>query len=83
MRIFLQTPPAPDRVSRFYQLILQEDLLGGWSVVRQWGATGQRGTTRTHYFDDHETAAAALEAWRREKVDDGYRITFVEGEGAR
>ena len=51
-------------------LILQEDLLGGWTVIRQWGAMGQRGSTRTHYFDDHQSATeAALKMMSSEQLD--------------
>lgn len=77
----MQTRPSPEHPSQFYQLILQEDLLGGWTVVRQWGRTGQRGTMRRHYYDDRAAAEAALERWRREKTEQGFDVTFVEGDG--
>lgn len=81
MRIFMQTAQPSEEVGQFYQLILQEDLLGGWTVIRQWGKLGQRGRFRQEYFDDLESAQQALSAYRERQSELGFKTTFVEGEG--
>lgn len=80
MRIFMQTRPEPDNPARFYQLILQEDLLGGWTLIRQWGRVGERGTSRQEFFDDVDSAQDALTRYRRRQAEQGFRVTFVQGE---
>ena len=79
MRLFLQLPPDPDRQTRFYQLVLQEDLLGGWQLLREWGTTGRKGTTRRDHFETRNQAEAALVQVRDRQLARGYRIMFREG----
>ena len=40
MRIFLQQKPAANELPRYFQLSLQQDLLGGWTLVRESGQIG-------------------------------------------
>lgn len=40
MRIYMQTPVTDEHAPRYYHLFLQEDLLGGWTVVCEWGFQG-------------------------------------------
>ncbi len=79
MRIYMQTRPQPNEVLRFYQLLLQEDLLGGWSLVRQWGQLGNRGSLRKDYFSSQEEAQAALIALRDRQLSRGYQVMFIHG----
>ena len=79
----MQTRPHQETSGQFYQLILQEDLLGGWTVIRQWGRLGQRGRFRQEYFDDLPAAQEALEAYRKRQADLGFTATFVEGEAGQ
>jgi len=37
MRIYMQIPPVGDKAPRYYHLHLQEDLLEGWTLIREWG----------------------------------------------
>lgn len=82
MRIYLQAPVTEDRPPRFYQLFLQEDLLGGWSLVRQWGTQGGAATVKREYHECREDADQALMRYRDAQLRHGYRIVFVQGEGA-
>lgn len=82
MRIFLQAPAEDDRPPRFYQLFLQEDLLGGWSLVRQWGTQGGKVTVQREYHECREDADQALMRYRDAQLKRGFRILYVEGEGA-
>ncbi len=79
MRLFLQTPATIDQAPKFYQLILQQDLLGGWSLIRQWGWHGERGAQRREHFDDYSAAESALIAWRDKQLGRGFRIMYLEG----
>jgi predicted DNA-binding WGR domain protein len=63
MRIFMQTKAAPNEAPRYYHLILQQDLLGGWSLLREWGQTGGRASMKREFFEQRD---------RRRKRDDGH-----------
>jgi len=82
MRIYLQTPVSEDRPPRYYQLFLQEDLLGGWSLVKQWGFQGASGTMQREHYDTRDEAIEALMRHRDAQVKRGYRVMFFQGEGA-
>ena len=45
MRIYMQTRPAAE-APRYYQLLLEQDLLGGWTLYREWGQQGGRPSAR-------------------------------------
>jgi len=75
----MQTAPGAGTPQRFYQLILQEDLLGGWSVVRQYGAMGARGTQKREHFASREAAQGALLTHRDRQLKRGFSIMFVHG----
>ena len=40
MRIYLQTPPNAEGNPRYYHLFLQEDLIEGWTLVKENGQQG-------------------------------------------
>ncbi len=81
MRIYLQTPVTEDRPPRFYHLFLQEDLLEGWTLVKEWGFQGSSGRVVREHFSTWEEAQSALLATRDQQVKRGYRIMFTEGLG--
>ncbi len=81
MRIYMQIPPADDRPPRFYHLHLQEDLLEGWTVVREWGFQGAGGRVLKEHFPDQESAQQALMKVRDEQLRRGYRVVFMQAEG--
>ena len=64
MRLYMQTPPVAGETLRFYQIILQRDLLGGWSVVRLWGQQGSAGSMKRDHFESLEGAHAFLQQSR-------------------
>lgn len=83
MRIYLQTLPSADGgMPRYYQLILQQDLLGGWTVMREWGQQGASGRVKRDHFATRDEAESALLAARDAQVEKGYRVVFVQGEKA-
>lgn len=76
----MQLPPQSDAPPKFYQLILQEDLLGGWSLVRQYGITGMAGTQKRQHFESLHEAQGRFDEAREQQLERGYRVTFVEGQ---
>lgn len=81
MRVFMQMPPAEERPPRYYHLFLQEDLLEGWNLVKEWGFQGSSGRVVREHFSDRESAEAALIATRDQQVRRGYRVMYIEGQG--
>lgn len=82
MRIYLQAPVSGDRPPRYYQLFLQEDLLGGWSLLRQWGYHGAKPTVQREYHECREEAEQAMTRYRDAQLKRGFRVVFVQGEEA-
>jgi len=79
MRIYLQSlenTGAP----RFCQLILQQDLLGGWSLVVESGNQGSPGRVKRSHFENRAEAEHALQAFRDKQIAKGFRVVFVEGQ---
>lgn len=81
MRIYMQTPVTDNKPPRFYQLHLQEDLLEGWSVVREWGSQGSPGRVKRNHYATREEAERAMLMIRDAQVNRGYRVMFMRGEG--
>ena len=95
MRLYLQTMPASAEAPRYVQIVLEQDLLGGWTLYRESGTQGGRATLkRDQYLERDEAIAAALNARDEtalvaaiaafEKVRDaqlkrGYRVMFAQG----
>ena len=79
MRIYLQLTSKDARTPLFTQLILQEDLLGGWSLIKESGQQGKKGRVSREHFDSHEAAVSALEQARNSQIKRGYQVMFVQG----
>lgn len=79
MRIFMQTKPATNEAPRYYHLILQQDLLGGWTLIREWGQTGGRASGRRDFFADRTKAESAFVAARDQQTDKGFQVMFAQG----
>lgn len=78
MRIYMQTPVTDERPPRYYHLFLQEDLLEGWSLVKEWGFQGASGRVVRQYFGSFEEAEAALLNSRDAQLKRGYRVMFQQ-----
>lgn len=79
MRIYLQTKPVADEAPRFVQLLLEQDLLGGWTFYRESGLQGGRGVLRRQTFLERDDAIAAFERARDAQVKRGYKVMITEG----
>lgn len=80
MRLYLQTAPGADRIPRYYHLIIQKDLLTGWTLVKETGQQGSTGKVTRQHFDTWEDAQAALISSRDQQLKRGYRVVFVQGQ---
>ncbi|MBD3609098.1 MAG: WGR domain-containing protein [Gammaproteobacteria bacterium] len=80
MRIYMQTPPNPEKPPRFYHLFLQEDLLDGWTLVKETGNQGSSGRLQREHYNSREEAQAALIKVRDAQVKRGYRVVFAKGD---
>jgi len=82
VRIYMQTPPIPDTPLRFCHLLLQQDLLGGWTLVRESGRQGGSGRVRRDHFPNRDEAETALIKARDQQAQRGFRVVFAEGVAA-
>lgn len=83
MRLLLQQRPEGREAPRFVQLMLQPDLLGGWTLLRETGQIGGRSAVRREQFPDQQAAVAALENARDTQLKRGFLLMFAEGEAPR
>jgi predicted DNA-binding WGR domain protein len=80
MRIYMQTPVGDNASPRYYHLHLQEDLLGGWTLVREWGRQGASGRVVKQHYTDRDGAEQALLLIRDEQLKRGFRVVFIQGQ---
>ena len=80
MRIYMQIPPAGDKAPRYCHLHLQEDLLEGWTLIREWGYQGAAGRVKKEHFNDRESAESALLRVRDEQIERGYQVVFMQAQ---
>jgi predicted DNA-binding WGR domain protein len=76
----MQIPALDDKPSRYYQLLLLEDLLEGWTLVREWGQQGRSGRVKRDHFVDRETAESALLRVRDMQLKRGFKVVFMQGQ---
>ncbi|TZF90324.1 WGR domain-containing protein [Cognatilysobacter lacus] len=79
MRLLLQQRPEGREAPRFVQLMLQPDLLGGWTLLRETGQIGGKSTVRREQFLDQQAAVLALESARDQQIKRGFQLMFAEG----
>ncbi|HHH43131.1 MAG TPA: WGR domain-containing protein [Gammaproteobacteria bacterium] len=78
MRIYMQIPPGAAGPPKFYHLHLQEDLLEGWTLVREWGFQGSGGRVIRDHYVDRESAEKAMMAIRDAQLKKGYQVVFMQ-----
>ena len=81
MRIYMQQMPDDiGQAPRFLHLLIQEDLIEGWSLVREMGYQGKSGRVRRNHFSDYSEAMQAMLKERDSQIKRGYQVVFVEGQ---
>ena len=78
MRIYMQVKQK-DQQTRYYQLLLQQDLLDGWTLVREWGKQGSSGRVKRDHFPCRNDALHALERVRDAQLSRGFQVVFMQG----
>ena len=79
MRVFLQTKPLAAEAPKYYQIALQQDLLGGWTLTREWGQQGGRVSLKREIYLERDDAMAAFEKARDAQLKRGFRLMFAQG----
>lgn len=77
MRIYMQTQPSSETPPKFCHLILQKDLLEGWTVISETGNQGRAGRVKRQHFEAREAATDALEAQRDMHIKKGFKVVFM------
>ncbi len=83
MRIYMQALPAANEAPKYLQLVLQQDLLGGWTLIKESGQQGGKIQVKREFFLDLTAAQAALTSARDQQLKKGFNIMFAEGEDQR
>ena len=79
MRIYMQKTAEINSPPKFYQVLLLQDLLEGWMVIKEWGNQGSSGRVKRELFDTRDAAEQALMQTRDAQVSRGYHVVFVQG----
>lgn len=58
---------------RFYEVDVQPNLFGGYSLMRYWGRIGTRGQIKIELHDDEKTAKLSYKKVYRSKIHRGYK----------
>ena len=59
--------------------MLERDLLGGWTLLRESGQSGGRSTVRREQFLEQAAAMAAFERARDLQLKKGFQLMFAQG----
>jgi hypothetical protein len=80
MRIYMQTAPGEERTPRFYHLFLQQDLIRGWTLVKENGQQGSPGKVTKQHFETWDEALEAMMTARDRQLNRGFNVVFVQGQ---
>lgn len=72
MRVQLRRIDQARNMRRYYVLAVEQDLFGGWWLVREHGRIGSPGRVIETPFPDLDAAAAAHAKLWQQKVRKGY-----------
>ena len=79
MRLFLQQKPMAGEAPKYVQLVLQQDLLGGWTLLRESGQLGGKSALKREQYLERGAALAAFEKARDAQVRKGFQVMFAQG----
>ena len=71
-QMFLRREDPSRNMRRFYMMVVQRDLFGGASLIREWGRVGSSGQTRIDLYPDEGRAVDALAQFATAKRKRGY-----------
>jgi predicted DNA-binding WGR domain protein len=73
--MFLTRIDPARKLQRFWLVAVTPTLLGGWSLLREWGRIGSPGTVSSRTFELEEEARRAERASIRRRERHGYQPT--------
>ena len=79
MRVLMQQPPQGQESPRYVSISLQQDLLGGWTLLRESGLIGGKSQLKREQFLETESAIDAFENARAAHTNKGFQVVFVQG----
>ena len=79
MRLLLQQKPQSGESPKYVQLTLQQDLLGGWTLLRESGQIGGKSQLRREQYLERDAALSAFQAARDLQVRKGFLVMFAQG----
>jgi predicted DNA-binding WGR domain protein len=82
MRLLLQQKPLAGEAPKYVQLILQQDLLGGWTLLRETGQIGGKAQLKREQYLERDAALAAFEKARDAQLRKGFQVMFAQGADA-
>jgi predicted DNA-binding WGR domain protein len=82
MRLLLQQKPLAGEAPKYVQLMLQQDLLGGWALLRESGLIGGKTQFKREQYLDRDAALAAFERARDAQLRKGFQVMFAQGADA-
>ena len=75
----MQSSATGSEAPRYYQIVLQQDLLGGWTLFSEWGQQGGRASSKREVFLERDAALVAFEHARDAQLKRGFRVMFSQG----
>ena len=79
MRVLMQQPTQGLESPRYVSISLQQDLLGGWTLLRESGLIGGKSQLKREQFLETESAIEAFEKARAAHTKKGFQVVFVQG----
>ena len=79
MRVLMQQPPQGQESPRYVSISLQQDLLGGWTLLRESGLIGGKSQLKRVQYLETESAIEAFEKARAAHTKKGFQVVFVQG----
>ncbi|MFV2059450.1 MAG: hypothetical protein ACC653_02130 [Gammaproteobacteria bacterium] len=79
MRLYLQIPALDGKPPRFYQLIIQPDLIGGWTLIRESGYQGKSGRVQRDHYELYDDALESMMNWRDKQINRGFKVVYMKG----
>ena len=79
MRDLMQQPPQGQESPRYVSISLQQDLLGGWTLLRESGLIGGKSQLKREQYLETESAIEAFEKARAAHTKKGFQVVFVQG----
>jgi hypothetical protein len=75
----MQSMPDAAEAPRYVQIVLEQDLLGGWTLYRESGIQGGKVTLKREVYLERDAAFAAFAKARDLQIKRGFKVMFSQG----